>query len=35
MIAAGTLSNEKGSFDVQVPSLIENRNDLLNIPIKI
>ena len=34
MIAAGTLSNEKGSFDVQVPSLIENRNDLLNIPIK-
>ena len=34
MIAAGTLSNEKGSFNVQVPSLIENRNDLLNIPIK-
>ena len=34
MIAAGTLSNEKGSFNVQVPSLIENRDDLLNIPIK-
>ena len=34
MIAAGTLSNEKGSFNVQVPSLIENREDLLNIPIK-
>ena len=34
MIAAGTLSNEKGSFNVQVPSLIENRKDLLNIPIK-
>ena len=34
MIAAGTLSNDKGSFNVQVPSLIESRNDLLNIPIK-
>ncbi len=34
MVAAGTLSNEKGSFNVQVPSLIENRKDLLNIPIK-
>ena len=34
MVAAGTLSNEKGSFNVQVPSLIESRKDLLNIPIK-
>jgi len=34
MVAAGTLSNDKGSFNVQVPSLIENRKDLLNIPIK-
>ena len=34
MVAAGTLSNDKGSFNVQVPSLIENREDLLNIPIK-
>ena len=34
MIAAGTLSNDKGSFNVQVPSLIESRQDLLNIPIK-
>ena len=34
MIPAGTLSNDKGSFNVQVPSLIESREDLLNIPIK-
>ena len=34
MIPAGTLSNNKGSFNVQVPSLIESREDLLNIPIK-
>ena len=34
MIPAGTLSNDKGSFNVQVPSLIESRQDLLNIPIK-
>ena len=34
MIPAGTLSNEKGSFNLKIPSLIENRNDLLNIPIK-
>ena len=34
MIPAGTLSNEKGSFNIKIPSLIENREDLLNIPIK-
>ena len=34
MIPAGTLSNDRGSFNVQVPSLIERREDLLNIPIK-
>ncbi|PDH54956.1 MAG: MFS transporter [alpha proteobacterium MED-G10] len=34
MIPAGTLSNDKGSFNVQVPSLIESRQDLLSIPIK-
>ena len=34
MIPAGTLTNEKGSFNLKIPSLIENRNDLLNIPIK-
>ena len=34
MIPAGTLSNDKGSFNVQVPSLIKSREDLLNIPIK-
>ena len=34
MIPAGTLSNEKGSFNLKIPSLIETRNDLLNIPIK-
>ncbi len=34
MIPAGTLTNEKGSFNIKIPSLIENRNDLLNIPIK-
>ncbi len=34
MIPAGTLSNERGSFNLKIPSLIENRNDLLNIPIK-
>jgi len=34
MIPAGTLSNEKGSFNLKIPSLIENREDLLNIPIK-
>ncbi len=34
MIPAGTLSNEKGSFNIKIPSLIENRTDLLNIPIK-
>ena len=34
MIPAGTLINEKGSFNIKIPSLIENRKDLLNIPIK-
>ena len=34
MIAAGKLSNSKGSFNVQIPSLIEKRSDLLEIPIK-
>ncbi|MEE2695401.1 MAG: efflux RND transporter permease subunit [Pseudomonadota bacterium] len=34
MIPAGTLSNEKGSFNVKIPSLIESRSDLINIPIK-
>ena len=34
MIPAGTLSNEKGSFNVKIPSLIESRSDLLTIPIK-
>ena len=34
MIAAGRLSNNRGSFNVQIPSLIETRNDLLDIPIK-
>ncbi len=34
MIPAGTLTNEKGSFNLKIPSLIETRNDLLNIPIK-
>ncbi|MFL2661552.1 MAG: efflux RND transporter permease subunit [Alphaproteobacteria bacterium] len=34
MIPAGTLSNERGSFNLKIPSLIENRTDLLNIPIK-
>ena len=34
MIPAGTLINEKGSFNLKIPSLIENREDLLNIPIK-
>ena len=34
MIPAGTLSNEKGSFNLKIPSLIETQNDLLNIPIK-
>ncbi len=34
MIPAGTLSNEKGSFNLKIPSLIESREDLLNIPIK-
>ncbi len=34
MIPAGTLSNEKGSFNLKIPSLIEDRTDLLNIPIK-
>ncbi len=34
MIPAGTLSNDKGSFNLKIPSLIENRVDLLNIPIK-
>ena len=34
MIPAGTLTNEKGSFNLKIPSLIEDRTDLLNIPIK-
>ena len=34
MIPAGTLVNEKGSFNIKIPSLIESRKDLLNIPIK-
>ena len=35
MIPAGTLSNEKGSFNVKIPSLIESRSDLLTIPINV
>ena len=34
MIPAGTLINEKGSFFLKIRSLIENREDLLNIPTK-
>ena len=34
LMIQGTLSNEKGSFNLKIPSLIENREDLLNIPIK-
>ena len=34
MIPAGTLSNDTGSFNLKIPSLIESRTDLLNIPIK-
>ena len=34
MIAAGTLINQKGSFNVRIPSLIEKREDLYSIPIK-
>ncbi len=34
MIPAGALTNKKGSFNVTIPSLIENREDLLKLPIK-
>ena len=34
MIPAGALANRKGSFNVTIPSLIENREDLLKLPIK-
>ena len=34
MIPAGSLTNQTGSFNVTIPSLIENKSDLLNLPIK-
>lgn len=34
MIPAGAITNEKGSFNVTIPSLIEKKTDLLNLPIK-
>ena len=34
MIPAGALTNARGSFNVTIPSLIENKTDLLNLPIK-
>ena len=34
MIPAGTLTNKTGSFNIKIPSLIQNREDLLEIPIK-
>ena len=34
MIPAGALTNKKGSFNVTIPSLIDNREDLLKLPIK-
>ena len=34
MIPAGALTNQTGSFNVTIPSLIENKSDLLNLPIK-
>jgi multidrug efflux pump len=34
MIPAGALTNRTGSFNVKIPSLIENKSDLLNLPIK-
>ena len=34
MIPAGTLTNQTGSFNVTIPGLIENKSDLLNLPIK-
>ena len=34
MIPAGALTNQTGSFNDTIPSLIENKSDLLNLPIK-
>ena len=34
LIPAGTLSNQSGSFNIRIPSLFEDRNDLLNLPIQ-
>lgn len=35
LIPAGNIETEKGSFPIKVPGLIENVNDVLNLPIKI
>ena len=34
LIPAGTLSNQTGSFNIRIPGLFEDRQDLLNIPIQ-
>jgi multidrug efflux pump len=34
LIAAGSLSNKDGSFSIKIPSVIENVEDVLNMPVK-
>ena len=35
LIPAGNIETEKGSFPIKVPGLIENVDDVLNLPIKV
>ena len=35
LIPAGNIDTEKGSFPIKVPGLIENVDDVLNLPIKV
>lgn len=35
LVPAGNIETEKGSFPIKVPGLIENVEDILNLPIKV
>ena len=34
LVAAGSLQSSEGRFPVKVPGVVENANDVLNMPIK-
>ncbi len=35
LVPAGNIESEKGSFPIKVPGLIENVEDILNLPVKV